>query len=200
MPKPNGRLGRDFFERSTPTVAEQLIGKALLHRPSGGDWIGGWIVETEAYLDRNDPASHAARGKTPSNASMFDRAGTLYVYPIHAKYCLNAVTQGKAEGAAVLIRAIEPVWGIASMREYRGYDDLKRLTRGPAMLCQALGIDRKDDGRFLCQDPDLGIFEVLKSEAGNARRVSKTRRIGISKAKHRLLRFVDRNSPFRSRN
>lgn len=189
------RLSSAFYQRATALVARELIGKALLHQVDG-QWLGGWIVETEAYLDSRDPASHSARGKTASNAAMFATAGTLYVYPIHAKYCLNAVTQKSGEGAAVLIRAIEPVWGIESMRRSRGLEDLKRLTRGPAMLCQALQIDRQDDHRCLVSDSRLGIFDdpfVLPRE------VASTKRIGISKAKHRNLRFVDLNSMFVSR-
>lgn len=127
---------------------------------------------------------------------MFAVPGTLYVYPIHAKYCLNAVTEAEGEGAAVLIRAIEPVWGIDQMRDHRGLDDERRLTTGPAMLCQALAIDRDDDGRCLIEDPRLGIFE----EPDNPRMpVAATRRIGISKAAHRKLRFIDQSSRFLSR-
>lgn len=189
------RLPTSFYARATSIVARELIGKALLHRVDDR-WLGGWIVETEAYLDRGDPASHSARGKTASNASMFSAPGTLYVYPIHAKYCLNAVTQDIGQGAAVLIRAIEPIWGVEVMKEARGQQDLKRLTCGPAMLCQALRIDRSDDGRCLISDADLGVFE--DPDVGS-RIIKATKRIGISKATHRNLRFVDTQSSYLSR-
>ncbi|MEL6105785.1 MAG: DNA-3-methyladenine glycosylase [Planctomycetota bacterium] len=189
------RLPRSFFAQPTAKVASDLIGKAFLHRVDNG-WLGGWIVETEAYLHRRDPASHSARGRTASNASMFAAPGTLYVYPIHAKYCLNAVTQSEGEGTAVLIRAIEPVWGLATMRRQRGLDDKRRLTTGPAMLCQALAIDRGDDGRCLIDDPQIGIF--VDSARPDAT-VATTPRIGISKAAHRKLRFIDPSSRFLSR-
>ena len=189
------RIDVTFYARPTAIVARELIGKALLHQV-GPLWVGGWIVETEAYLDKGDPASHSFRGQTPSNTSMFGDPGTLYVYPIHAKYCMNAVTQNPGEGAAVLIRAIEPVWGIDEMRRRRGFDELRRLTRGPAMLCQALGIDRRDDARCLLSDEGLGVFQAHDSPT---RPVASTRRIGISKAKHRKLRFVDADSKFLSR-
>ena len=189
------RLPSPFYDRSTTTVARELIGKLLLHRVND-EWLGGWIVETEGYLDHSDPASHSARGKTASNASMFASPGTLYVYPIHAKHCLNAVTQRTGQGAAVLIRAIEPVWGIETMQRLRGHQDLRRLTRGPAMLCQALQIDRDDDGRCLSRDDSLGIFD---DPTASGRRVRSTKRIGISKAQHRNLRFVDPDSPHLSR-
>ncbi|MEO1529408.1 MAG: DNA-3-methyladenine glycosylase [Planctomycetota bacterium] len=189
------RLPRSFYDRPTSEVARDLIGKALLHHVDGC-WRGGWIVETEAYLHQRDPASHSARGPTRSNASMFEAPGTLYVYPIHAKYCLNAVTQAKGEGTAVLIRAIEPVWGVESMRIARGIEAIKRLTSGPAMLCQALSVSRDDDGRCLIQDPRLGIFT---DDNRPASKVATTKRIGISKAVDRKLRFVDSASRFLSR-
>lgn len=192
---PNQRLMSAFYDRPTEIVARDLIGKALLNK-IGRDWIGGWIVETEAYLDKRDPASHSARGITASNQSMFMRAGTFYVYPIHAKHCLNAVTGIEGAGSAVLIRAIEPVWGVSQMQQNRGLTDLKRLSRGPAMLCQSLGIDRRDDGRSLVDDHHLGIFE---SPEAMRRRIRSTPRVGISKAVKRRLRFVDSESSFLSR-
>ena len=91
------RLTRSFYARPTEDVARELLGKALIRRIEDR-WIGGLIVETEAYLPNNDPACHASRGKTPSNSSMFEQPGTLYVYPIHAKYCMNAVTDSVGIG------------------------------------------------------------------------------------------------------
>ncbi|KAA5546962.1 DNA-3-methyladenine glycosylase [Roseiconus nitratireducens] len=195
IPISGERLTTDFYQQATATVAKALIGKAILHRV-GAVWLGGWIVETEAYLHVRDPASHSARGLTASNRSMFQAPGTLYVYPIHAKHCLNAVTESAGQGAAVLIRAIEPVWGTERMQSHRGPVNMRRLTAGPAMLCQALDIDRRDDGRSLTHDPDLGIFEASEVPP---RAVATTRRIGISKSAHRMLRFVDPQSPFLSR-
>ena len=189
------RLPETFYDRCTIEVAQDLIGKAILRRV-GEDWLGGWIVETEAYLDRGDPASHSARGPTAGNASMFAGPGTLYVYPIHAKYCMNAVTQGQGIGSAVLIRAIDPVWGIESMRRFRNHVDLNRLTTGPAKLCQAIHIDRRDDGRNLIDDETIGIFKLPNEPK---RRVRAGKRIGISKAKQRNLRFVDVDSNYLSR-
>ncbi len=145
------------------------------------------IVETEAYLAENDPACHAIRGRTPSNSSMFGPPGTLYVYPIHAKYCMNAVTEAKGTGSAALIRAIEPIWGIDAMRSVRPYDDLRRLTRGPAMLCEALQIDRRCDGLYLTSDRDIFIANTAWN---NEFQIVATPRIGISRATEPLLRFV----------
>jgi DNA-3-methyladenine glycosylase len=167
-----------------------LLGKQLL-RYTADQWVGGFIVETEAYLADDDPASHSARGETPGNAAMFDQPGTLYVYPIHAKYCLNAVTERRGVGCAVLIRAIEPAVGIQVMAANRGHDDPRRLTRGPAMLCQALAVDRRQDGI------DLVTSDTIMITAGHEHApaaVTSTPRIGISAATEKPLRFfVDGN-------
>ena len=127
---------------------------------------------------------------------MFAAPGTLYVYTIHAKFCMNAVTQQIGEGTAVLIRAIEPIWGIPEMQHNRGQEDLRKLTRGPAMLCQALQVVLEDDGRSLTEDPRLGIYEF---PTRSNHRIVSGKRIGISKAAHRNLRFVDPDSRFLSR-
>lgn len=188
------RLTRSFYARPTADVARELLGKALLRRIQGR-WIGGVIVETEAYLPVDDPACHASRGKTPSNASMFEQPGTLYVYPIHAKYCMNAVTESAGVGAAVLIRAVEPLWGLEAMIEHRGVDDVRRLTRGPAMLCQALRVDRDEDGCDLVRDSELAILDPSDTQPD----IVTTPRIGISKAVDKRLRFVVRGNRYASR-
>ena len=187
-PNKRDRLPRGFYDRSTEIVAQELLGKALL-RKYGNHWMGGWIVETEAYLSSDDPSSHSHRGPTQSNASMFEHAGTLYVYPIHAKYCLNAVTEQKGKGSAVLIRAIEPVWGIERMIARRGLSDRRRLTRGPAMLCQALDVDRGLDGADLVSGSEITITGGQSSPV-----MTSSCRIGISRAQDLPLRFfIDGN-------
>ncbi|MBD53493.1 MAG: DNA-3-methyladenine glycosylase [Rubripirellula sp.] len=189
IPSSQNRLPHSFYDRDPVHVARELLGMSLL-RKTRGKWIGGQIVETEAYLASGDAASHSARGKTAGNASMFGPPGTLYVYPIHAKYCLNAVTQSSGMGSAVLIRAIEPIWGLPTMQRQRGTDDLSRLTRGPAMLCQALGVDRSLDLSDLVHSSNVGIFQSGQT----ASRVCRTARIGVTKAQKRKLRFfIDGN-------
>ncbi len=185
IPPQANRLTRSFYDRPTVTVARELLGKALMCRTQDV-WVGGLIVETEAYLPAGDPASHSARGKTPSNASMFGPPGTLYVYPIHAKYCMNAVTGEEGVGSAVLIRAIEPIWGIDVMKKNRGYEDRRRLTRGPAMLCQALDIDRGNDGVDLVHARAIFIGEI--SDPAPIR-ICSSRRIGLSRAVEHPYRF-----------
>ncbi len=162
----------------------------------GCDWVGGLIVETEAYLPEADSACHAARGQTASNASMFGPPGTLYVYPIHAQHCLNAVTEAKGKGCAVLIRAIEPIWGIDRMRTIRGYEDPRRLTRGPGMLCQALQIDRSHDGICLVRDSEI-VFAKLHTRPEF--KIVATRRVGVSSATRKQLRFVIAGNRFVSK-
>ena len=109
---------------------------------------------------------------------------------------MNVVTESEGRGAAVLIRAIEPVWGIESMMAARGQTDLRKLTRGPGMLCQALSVDRQQDGLDLVTDADM---QLVFPESDRPRNVVRSQRIGISKAKSRKLRFVDAESPFVSR-
>lgn len=124
---------------------------------------------------------------------MFGPAGRFYVYPIHAKHCCNAVTGPAGQGSAVLIRAIEPIWGVEVMRRLRGQSDPRRLTRGPGMICQALAIDRTDDGLDLVTDP--AVYIAPMGETTDAEIVSRPR-IGISKAKDLPLRFFFRGNRF----
>jgi DNA-3-methyladenine glycosylase len=184
IPSKRARLPRSFYERPTAEVARDLLGKSLL-RKYGGEWIGGLIVETEAYLSSGDPASHSARGETPGNVAMFGRAGTLYVYPIHAKHCMNVVTDPRGKGSAVLIRAIEPVWGVEKMMDHRETESPRHVSRGPAMLCQALRVDRSHDKIDLLESEDLWIA----TGATEIPEIIATPRIGISTATDLPLRF-----------
>lgn len=194
-PQPGKRIPRHFFDREPATVARELIGTYLIKKTADGSLIGGRIIETEAYLATGDPASHSARGQTKRNRSMFERAGTLYVYAIHAKYCMNVSTEAQGIGSAVLIRALEPIWGLDSMRAARGQESIRRLTAGPAMLCQALGITTEQDGIDLMSCRWLGIhaqssrgFASESSDPGELR-VEVSGRIGIRRGAELPLRF-----------
>ncbi len=102
------RLHSDFYAQPTTEVARQLLGKVIVRALENGEELAGIVVETEAYLPFDDPASHSFRGLGRKNASMFEQAGTLYVYPIHAKYCLNVVTEPKAKERQFLFALSSP--------------------------------------------------------------------------------------------
>jgi DNA-3-methyladenine glycosylase len=185
------RLPSAFYQRPTITVAHDLLAKLLVRQLSDGTRLAGLIVEVEAYLSADDPASHSFRGPGRKNASMFLPAGTLYVYPIHAKFCMNVVTEREGVGAAVLIRALEPVEGIETMRMHRG--NASSLATGPARLCQALAIDRSFDGEDLRESQRVWI-EGCEIGKNNQWRSRVSSRIGISQAQEMQLRwFVDGN-------
>ena len=142
-------LPRSFYARSALQVAPDLLG-CLLIRAWRGRQLIGRIVEVEAYLGYEDAASHASRGPTPRSGIMFGPPGVAYIYFIYGMYhCLNVVTGAENEGQAVLIRALEPVEGIETMRELRGQQDVRALCSGPGKLCQALAIDRSLNGHDL---------------------------------------------------
>jgi len=135
-------------KRSAPKVAARLIGASL--RING---VGGIIIETEAY-DASDPASHSFRGPTPRNAPMFGPVGRAYVYRIYGlHWCLNIVCDALSPGSAVLIRALEPVWGLDLMMARRGAVRTRELCAGPGRLCQALGITGALNGQKLDTAP-----------------------------------------------
>jgi DNA-3-methyladenine glycosylase len=141
-PRLSDVLDRDFYARDSLEVARDLIGRMLI-RTTGGRRLMGRIVEAEAYA-RDDPASHAFRGLTRRNASMFGPPGHAYVYRSHGiHHCLNVTT---GDGSAVLLRALEPVRGLGEMARRRGLDDVRLLCAGPGRLCQALGVSLADDG------------------------------------------------------
>src|SRR5450432_290716 len=135
MHSPRERLTRPFFDRSVHEVAPDLIGATLL---VGG--VGGVIVEVEAYR-HTDPASHSFRGRTDRNAVMFGPAGYAYIYRSYGvHWCLNFVCEHEGSASAVLIRALQPITGLATMRRRRGISDERLLCAGPGRLCEALAV------------------------------------------------------------
>jgi len=189
------RLQRDFYARPTMEVARDLLGR-LLVRVYDGQRLSGRIVETEAYLGANDPASHAYRGPTDRNRVMFGPPGYAYVYFIYGMHhCLNIVTESDGVAGAVLIRAIEPVEGVEVMQALRGGRPIAELTNGPAKLAQALGLDISWNGTDLCTSDDLFLEE---GEPVPDEIVMTASRIGLSKGatKDAPWRFVVKGNPF----
>ena len=189
---PSHVLQYEFYSRHPEIVARELLGKTLIST-IGGKRTAGKIVETEAYLSSDDSAAHGFRGKNQKNRSMFGPAGMAYVYPIHAKYCFNTVTESTGAPSAVLIRALEPVDGLPEMKRRRGVDSVGNLCSGPAKLCQALGIDKQQDGIKLTTKKVLWI-----EDAAIVDRVRSTTRIGVTSASDLELRFVVCESEFAS--
>ena len=190
-------LERAFYERDTRIVAFELIGKMLTFEENGL-LLSGRIVETEAYLGNQDPASHAYRGPTPRNRVMFGPPGTSYVYFTYGNHhCLNVVTEKEGRAGAVLIRAAEPLSGISTMMKRRGPVSKEALTNGPGKLTQAFGITRKHSGLEMVRPP----LYITDSEDGKTvsqppARIQAAKRIGISRAKEKLFRFYLAGNPF----
>jgi len=182
------RLGCEFFARSVHEVARDLIGATLLV-----DGVGGSIVEVEAYHPQ-DPASHAFRGRTTRNASMFGPPGHAYVYRSYGvHWCLNLVCEEEGTAAAVLLRALEPMQGLNRMRVHRRTDDPRLLCSGPGRLCEALGVTREHDGLALDRAP----FELRAG--AHPVEIATAPRVGISRATEFPWRYVLAGSRFLSR-
>jgi DNA-3-methyladenine glycosylase len=178
-------LPRSFYQRDTVDVARDLLGKHLVHVVDGVDRVGR-IVEVEAYLGPHDLAAHSSKGVTARNRTMFGPPGHAYVYLIYGiHFCVNIVTQAEGHGAAVLLRALEP------MRNLEG------RTQGPGLLCKAMGIDRRLDGQDLVSDT-----LYVMSAAERTVKIVRRPRIGVEYAgawARRLLRFYVAGNPYVSR-
>lgn len=185
------RLRRSELPIDTVALSRFLIGRVLIHDLPEGR-VSGRIVETEAYV-RDDPSSHAYRGRTTRNASMFLTHGHAYVYFIYgASYCCNVSSEEAGVGAAVLIRALEPLEGIALMERRRATRRLRDLTRGPGRLAQAFGIGREHDGLDLCCGAPLRLADPGAPTGA----IGESARIGITRETERILRFYERNNPY----
>ncbi len=180
------KLPRSFYDRDTVTVAHELLGKLLVHRTAAAERIGR-IVEVEAYLGPHDLAAHSSKGLTERTKVMFGPPGHVYVYLIYGlHHCMNVVTEREGRGAAVLLRALEPV------------AHLTERTNGPALLTRALRIDRRFYGHDLLSD-DLFI---ATDAAAVPIKIVKRPRVGVDYAgawARRHLRFYVKGNPFVSR-
>jgi DNA-3-methyladenine glycosylase len=189
-------LARAELPIDTAELARTLLGKLLVRELPEGV-ASGRIVETEAYVV-GDAAGHAYRGVTPRNRSLFLERGHAYVYLAYGvSFMLNVSSEAPGTGAGVLIRALEPVEGVAIMRQNRGVERLRDLTRGPGRLAQALRIDRSLDGLDLCEEGPLWLARDDRElgEAGQ-REIGESIRIGITREAERVLRFYLRGNLF----
>jgi len=193
--KARRRLPRRFYARDSRVVAPELLNKLLVHGP-----LVGRIIEVEAYAGAEDPGSHAYRGQTMRNATMFGPAGHLYVYFTYGMhYCANVVCGEAGVGTAVLLRAAAPLEGLDTMRarRLRARRDERDLCSGPAKLCQALGLDRSFDGADLVSG-DRGVWIA---DDGVAPPVvpATSRRIGLTAGAELPWRFYVSGEPGLSR-
>lgn len=200
----DARLGRSFFARDARIVARDLLGRVLVHESDEGGTpvrLAGRIVEAEAYLGPDDPASHARFGPTERAGIMWDRPGLVYVYLIYGTHhMLNFVTGRKGEPSAVLVRAVEPVEGLEAMRRRRaGRGDVPEgaLTDGPGKLCQALGVTLAHRGVDAAA-PGSPLY-VVEGEAVPDGRVERTGRVGVVEDVEEPRRFVVVGSRWTSR-
>jgi DNA-3-methyladenine glycosylase len=200
--KPDGpdrrqlRLQRRFYARPSTVVARELLGRVFVRSGRAGARVAARIVETEAY-EQTDPASHSFRGPTARNAVMFGPAGHLYVYFTYGMhFCMNVVADREGWGSAVLLRAAEPLEGVATMRRRRGTTDLRLLCSGPARFTQALGIDRRFDGVDLVEGSTLWIERGAPVPSA---RVEIGPRVGIRSGVEQPWRFSVAGDAFVSR-
>ncbi|MEO5969068.1 MAG: DNA-3-methyladenine glycosylase [Bdellovibrionia bacterium] len=195
-------LRPEFFCRNSALVAQELLGKVLIVRSHPkypfnsprAEVTAGRIVETEAYGE-NDPASHAFKGETPRSSIMFGEPGKAYVYFIYGMYeMLNFVTDPKGTPGAVLIRAVEPLFGQALMENRRGMGAKVELTNGPGRLCRAMGIKMSHNKESL-SGPSLYVC----NDDAKLKQISKSPRVGIRLAQEKAWRFFISDNPFVSR-
>ena len=183
----------DWLNVSAEVAARRLLDCELV-RVIERQSIRVRIVETEAY-DQADEASHTFKGRTKRNDAMFMAAGHLYVYFTYGMhYCCNIVCGEEGRGAAVLIRAVEPLEGLEIIEHLRGMNGVN-VTNGPGKTCQALSITIEQNCHYLAESP----FKLIKRPELQDREVTIGKRIGISKAVHELRRFYISDSPYISK-
>ncbi len=189
-------LPRAFYERETEIVAREMLGTVLECETDDGI-ASGIIVETEAYLGEHDLACHAAAGRTARTEALYGAPGISYVYFIYGMYwCFNAVTRAEALPSAVLVRALEPLDGIALMHKRRPRVKSEvDLTNGPGKLCTALGITGSLSGKSLQRRP----LVIREGEPVPDDKIEVTTRIGITKCSDWPLRWIVRGNRFVSK-
>jgi DNA-3-methyladenine glycosylase len=200
--RPRSRFNRgrilpaSFYERETEIVAREMLGTVLECETADGI-ASGIIVETEAYLGEHDLACHAAAGRTTRTSHLYGPPGMAYVYFIYGMYwCFNAVTREEGLPSAVLIRAVEPLDGMALIHKRRPHvKHTVDLTNGPGKLCTALGITGSTNGKSLLRKPVV----IREGERVTDENVEVTPRIGITQCVDWPLRWIVRGNRFVSR-
>jgi DNA-3-methyladenine glycosylase len=186
------RLRRAELPIDTVALARYLVGKTVVHDLPEGR-VSGRIVETEAY-PIGDAAGHAYRGHTQAKNSLFLERGHAYVYFAYGSaWMLNISSERQGIGGGVLVRAIDPLEGVAQMEKNRGVSTLRDLTRGPGRLAAALRIDKSLDGVDLCSAQSPLWLGAAVQRVGT---IGVTTRIGLSREMHRKLRFFERGNRF----
>lgn len=195
------KLTKQFYQIDAVKLAPKLLGK-LFFRKVESEYLIGKIVEVEAYRGRDDEAAHTFNGKTIRNEVMFKEGGYLYVYFTYGmNFCANVVCGKASEGAAVLIRGVEPLFGLEKMKLHR-FDarvlsdkEIINLTNGPAKFCKAFSITKKENGTDLTSSE---IF-LLDSEDVSKKNIIVTQRIGIKKSVELPWRFYIKDNPYVSK-
>ncbi|OYT42772.1 MAG: hypothetical protein B6U78_00005 [Candidatus Aenigmarchaeota archaeon ex4484_224] len=189
-------LPKKFYNRDPALVAVQLLGKLLIRRIDK-KILAGMIVETEAYYGKEDPASRAYKGKNKISELMFDEPGRALIYMVHANWLLNATCLPKGQPGAVLIRALEPIYGIKEMMKNRNTNSLLNLTNGPGKLTKALSIDKSLHGSYFYKKSSflqIAYFRDIEKEE-----IGFSKRIGVSKDLEIPLRFFIKQNKFVSK-
>jgi DNA-3-methyladenine glycosylase len=195
-------LPRDFYVRDPRVVSRDLLGKVLVRRQPGGR-LTARIVEVEAYLGANDPASHSFNGRTDRNFVLFGPPGLTYVYFIYGNhYLFNVSCRPDGDAGGVLFRALEPISGIEQMAaardiEIKGDSDLRKLTSGPGRLAEAFGITKERDNEKDLTSRKSDLFIV--ADGFRPDRIEVTPRIGITKAAENPLRYIIAGNKFVSK-
>ena len=186
-------INRIFYTRDTLKVAKAILGKILVRRTPLG-FLTGKIVEAEAYRGTDDPASHSFRGKTIRNEVMFGKPGITYVYFTYGNHhCLNIVTEKSDIPAAVLIRAIEPLKGLESMKRNRSVEKIIDVASGPGKLTKAFQITRKDNNIDVTDSSsNISIHTPIEEKSYQ---IIQTTRIGIRLAQELPWRFYIKGNP-----
>lgn len=192
-------LPRDFFSRDPRKVSNEILGK-LLVRKNGRNPLVARIVEVEAYLGTDDPAAHAASGRTARNAVLFGPPGHAYIYFIYGNhYCLNVSCLPDGVPGCILVRALEPLSGIREMAALRGITlegtkNLKLMTSGPGRLAEAFGITREQDNDKDLTNAKCDLY--IADDGWRPEKIAITTRIGLTKAAELPLRYIIAGNKF----